>query len=98
MKQYYMVEFELPNAFTQQFIARIPEQRQKVDTMIAQGIIKSYSLAVNRSKLWIIACAESEFDLMKIIDDLPLIEFLIPSITPLMLHNTRQAIREFSLN
>lgn len=98
MKEFYMIEFELLDVFTKAFLNKIPEQREVIDVMVAKGLIKSYSLALNRSKLWIIASAENEFEIMDLISNLPLSEFMIPSITPLMFHNTHQKTRDFSLN
>ncbi|BDS10498.1 hypothetical protein [Aureispira anguillae] len=98
MKQFYMVEFELLDVFTNDFLNKIPQQQQQIDRMMAKGIIKSYSLSLNRSKLWLIAGAENEFEVMEIIAQLSLSEFMIPSIMPLMFHNSSQTVREFSLN
>lgn len=98
MKQFYMVEFDLPKIFEDEFVARIPEQQKQIDLMMSRGIVKSYSLATNHSKLWMIAGGDSEFEIMEIISKLPLSEFMIPSIMPLMLHNSSQTVREFSLN
>lgn len=98
MQQFYMVEFELLDAFTNDFLEKIPKQQQQIDLMMSKGIIKSYSLALNRSKLWLIAGAEDEFGIMKIIDKLSLSEFMIPSIVPLMFHNTNKPVRTFTLN
>lgn len=98
MRQFYMIEFELLDVFTKAFLNKIPEQRQQIDLMIERGIVKSYSLALNRSKLWLIAGAQDEFEIMKLISNLPLSEFMIPSITPLMFHNAHKKNKEFSLN
>jgi len=98
MKQEYMVEFNLPDVFVDEFISRIPQQRKQIDALMTRGIIKSYSLALNHSRLWMIVSADTEFDIMKIIENLPLSDFMIPSIVPLMFHKANKTIREFSLN
>lgn len=93
-----MVELELPELFVQNFTDQIKEQRKKIEEFMSQGTIKSYSLSLNRSKLWMILSAYSEFEVMDIISDLPSSEFMVPSIAPLMFHNTNQQVPSFSLN
>ncbi|WP_052598836.1 hypothetical protein [Aureispira sp. CCB-QB1] len=98
MEQLYMIEFELLNAFTKEFTDNIPHQQVFVNSFIEKGIIKSYTLALNRSKLWMVAKADNEFEIMTLINQLPLTEFMIPSISPLMFHHTKERKRTFSLN
>jgi hypothetical protein len=98
MKQEYMVEFNLPDVFVDEFISKIPQQRKQIEDLMTRGIVKSYSLALNYSKLWMIVSADTEFDIMKILEDLPLSNFMIPSIAPLMFHKANKTVREFSLN
>lgn len=98
MKQFYMVEFDLPELFVEKFTHQLTEQRQKIDDFMRQGLVKNYSLALNRSKLWMTVSAYSEFEVMDIISDLPLSEFMVPSIAPLMFHNSNQQVPSFSLN
>jgi muconolactone delta-isomerase len=98
MQHFYMVEFELPYVMAPEFLERIPEQRDKVDELMAQGQIRSYSLAVNRSKLWMIVIADSEFEVMQIIGALPLSNFMIPCINSLMFHHSMESLMAISLN
>jgi len=98
MQQFYMVEFELPSMMAPEFLARIPEQRNRVDEFMAEGRIRSYSLAVNRSRLWMIVVADSDFEVMQLIGQLPLIDFMIPSINSLMFHHSMEALMAVSLN
>jgi muconolactone delta-isomerase len=98
MQHYYMVEFELPSMMAPEFLARIPEQRNKVDELMALGHIRSYSLSANRSKLWMIVIADTEFEVLDLIGDLPLSDFMIPSINPLMFHHSMESMMAISLN
>ena len=93
-----MVEFDLPEVYVDKFINRISEQLKEIDKLMAKGIIKSYSLAQDYSKLWIITRSDSEFGIMKIINKLPLSEYMIPSIIPLKLNKSNQVLRELALN
>lgn len=98
MKKQFMVEFELPDPFPMEFIKRIPEQRNMVNYLLAEGKIKSYSLAFDRSVLWVIFVADSEFEVMETIAQFPLAEWMTPYISELMFHNTSEMVLQFSLN
>ncbi len=94
-----MVEFELPDAFEEEFVALIPEQRRIVNRLLAEGQIRSYSLASDRSVLWAVIEADSEFEVMEIISQLPLSGYTDPYISELMFHDAHQAVDyQFSLN
>ena len=82
-----MVEFELPEVIAKEFLDKIPQQRQTVETLIEQGVVKSYSLAQNRSRLWMVVSAQTEFEALRVIGKLPLSRFMIPSIAPLLSHD-----------
>jgi muconolactone delta-isomerase len=98
MQQFYMVEFDLPSMMAPEFLARIPEQRNRIDELMAEGQIRSYSLSTNRSKLWMIVIADSEHEVMHLIGELPLSDFMIPSINPLMFHHSTESMMAISLN
>ncbi len=98
MQQQYMVEFDLPDVFVDEFIAHIPQQEKQINILMSQGIVKSYALSLNNCKLWLIIGADSEFQIMNIIEKLPLSEFMIPSIMALMFHKSSQLMPELSLN
>ncbi|MCB0549226.1 MAG: hypothetical protein KDD19_16730 [Phaeodactylibacter sp.] len=93
-----MVEFDLPETFTEEFLALLPKQRYVINTMLAQGAIKSYSLAIDRSKLWAVMLAESEFDVLEHIAQMPLSNYMTPNISELMFHNAADSVMQFSLN
>ena len=98
MKKQFMVEFELPEVFDEKIIALVPKQRHVVNQMLAKGKIKSYSLAMDRSMLWAIFVAESEFDVLELIAEFPMAEYMTPYITELMFTNTENQVLQFSLN
>lgn len=98
MKKAFMVEFDLPENLTEEFLALIPKQRYVINTMLVEGSIKSYSLSIDRSKLWAVMLAESEFDVMENIAQMPLSNYMIPRISELMFHNAADSVMQFSLN
>lgn len=98
MKKNFMIEFELPDELDENFMTLIPEQRIVVNQMMGDGIIKSYSLAMDRSVLWVVLEADSEFEVMEIIAQMPLSDYLHPYISELMFHNGAEVNTPFSLN
>ncbi len=96
----FMVEFTLPDEMTEEFVAKIPRQRLKINQLMEKGKISAYSLATDRSKLWCIIKAENEFEVMRIVAEFPLIDFMNPTIHELMFHNTATAVKLplYSLN
>ena len=93
-----MVEFELPDPFPMEFIKLIPEQRNMVNYLLAEGKIKSYSLALDRSILWVIFLADTEFEVMETIATFPLADWMTPYVNELMFHNSSEMVLQFSLN
>lgn len=98
MGKTFMIEFELPQQLTEEFLALIPQQRYVVNQLLAQGKLRSYALAMDRSRLWAIVSAESEFEALELISQMPLTEFTVPLVSELMFHNATDLIMQFSLN
>jgi len=98
MKKNFMIEFELPEELDEEFMELIPEQREVVNQMMTEGVLKSYSLAMDRSVLWVVVAADSEFEVMEIIAQMPLSDYMQPFISELMFHNGAEIMSPFSLN
>ena len=98
MKNAFMVEFELPEEFTEEFMALIPKQRYVINQMLAEGTIQNYSLSLDRQRLWAVMVSDSEFTLMEEITRLPLIDYMTPYVSQLMFHNSAADVLQFSLN
>jgi hypothetical protein len=98
MKNAYMVEFDLPEVFDEEFMALIPRQRFVINQMMAEGSVQNYSLSLDRSRLWAVMASDNEFTLMEEISRFPLIDYMIPHISRLMFHNSSSDVLEFSLN
>ena len=93
-----MVEFELPHVLTEEFVRLIPRQRDHINRLLAEGKVKSYSLAMDRSRLWMVFAAETEFDVMETITGFPLGGFMTPAIMELAFHNAQDMVLQFSMN
>lgn len=87
MENCYMIEFELPEMRAAEFLDKIPQQRQEAARLMQCGIVKSYALSRNQSRLWIVVSAGSEFEALNIVSQLPLSRFMIPSISALLFHD-----------
>lgn len=98
MKRAFMIEFDLPDTFTEEFLALIPKQRFVINRMLMDGQIKSYSLSIDRSKLWAVVAANSDFEVMELISQMPLSDHMTPTVSELMFHNGAEIVTEFSLN
>jgi muconolactone delta-isomerase len=95
----FIIDIELPEVITEDFISKIPEQREVVDKLLLDGKIYFYSLAFDRSKLWMGVHADNEAAVWNILYSLPLIEYMNADIHELAFHNSAKAeIYELSLN
>ncbi len=94
----YMVEMTVPDYPTDDFFEIIPEQRLKVHELMLKDIIVSYSLAHDRSKLWVIFKAGSESELLRYIESLPLTKYLDYNYNELMFMELMPLKMNFSLN
>jgi hypothetical protein len=92
-----MVYFIVP-PLTDEMIAVVPRQRHTLQQFMLDKKIYSYSLSVDRSKLWAVVNADSEDDLIDIIEGLPMTKFLKYHYSELMFHNAAQILPSLSLN
>lgn len=98
MVKLFMVEFQLPRALTEDFIRLIPRQREFVTFLLAEGKLKSYSLSMDRSRLWAVFSAPNEFEVLELIARFPLADYMKPNIMELAFHNAQDMVLQFSMN
>ena len=95
----FMVEVKLPESMTQEFMLLIPQQREFIDEMFNSGVISNYTLAMDRSKLWVTFVAQNVREVRQILDDFPIAEHIEYTIHQLAFSNSASAIiPEISLN
>ncbi|HXB41745.1 MAG TPA: muconolactone Delta-isomerase family protein [Bacteroidia bacterium] len=95
----YKAEIELINQFTPAFSKLVPEQRRKVDDLMNAGLIVSYALAIDRSKLWIVFEAKSLENVYDILRSFPLYDFMKPDVFELAFYDSIHAgFPQLSLN
>lgn len=82
-----MIDVDLPLVIGQEFISLIPHQRAHINHLMEQGIVLSYSLSIDRSKLWIVLRAKGEGHAMKIMEKMPMYSYFQVTAFPLAFHN-----------
>lgn len=98
MDQFYMIEFEIIEAVMQDFDNQLIAQQAKIEEMHARGQVHSYFFSRKQSKLWMVATATSEFEILTLIEKLPLSDAMIPSITELMTQESSSNMMALALN
>lgn len=89
----------LPLPLPAELIAVIPEQRAKIDELMHEEKLLSYSLASDRSKVWAVVSAKDLFEAMGFLSDLPVMRFTRPVATELAFYNApRFTFPSISLN
>ena len=94
----YMVEFDVPDPLTEEIMDLIPEQREAIDAFFSAGKLLSYTVASDRTKVWAVMIAESESELLKNIDELPMTPYMDFDYSELMFYNTVHLMPAMSLN
>lgn len=93
-----MVEFAVPFPLTAEFVSLIPRQRESVDKLFTAGKMLSYSLSLDRTKLWAILIASEEAELIRLLDTLPMTPYMDYNYSELMFHNSVYLLPAMSLN
>jgi muconolactone delta-isomerase len=83
----YIIDFDLPEQITSEFVRLIPAQRRQINELMAEGVVLAYALASDRSKVWAAVAAASEEDLHEILQSMPLYAYMEPTVYPLAFYN-----------
>lgn len=96
----YMIEIDLPDNYTEEFEQRIPQQRLIVTKLMEKGTIISYSLALDKGKLWVTALAASKTQIRNMISNMPLYNFFVEYIIHELMfsESTQPSMPQPSLN
>ncbi len=71
-----MVEAELPYYKDEEFINLIPRQRQMIGRLLQAGVIATFSLNLDRTKMWMVIFAENEDGALQILEKFPMYRFM----------------------
>lgn len=88
----FMVEVGLPYSPPQEFFALIPAQRAMVIDLLMKRKFLSYTLAADRSKVWIVLVAETEQDARMLLEKQPMDRYFSYTFTELMFHDMAGAM------
>jgi hypothetical protein len=95
----YMIDISLPEELTDDFQSKIPLQIESVSLHMQSGNIISYTLTMDRLKLWIVVSARNKNDAKSIIKSMPLYSYFDYTIHELMFNNINLPLyTTFSLN
>lgn len=95
----YMVEFKLPEVMDMEFMSLVPKQRKMVNDLFMEKTLLTYTLSMDRTRLWATVLAENEFDVIDIMEEFPLTPFMSYAIHPLMFNEiAMQGMPAISLN
>lgn len=95
----FMVDFSLPESLSEEFMSLIPYQRAMIGKLFKEGKLVNYALSLENSRLWAVFNADSELEVMDLLADLPLSEFMQVEISMLTFYNdAAPAMPHFSLN
>jgi muconolactone delta-isomerase len=95
----FMVDIDLHDAHSDEFMRLIPSQRTVVNDLMFEGKITNYCVSMDRSKLWMVVVAKDEEEVMEFLAKFPLIKFMDCEIQPLLFSNSaQQTFSHISLN
>ncbi len=72
----FLAEIHFPVYMSNELIDVIPKQRALVNKLFQQGIISTYSLALDRSKLWVIFNCASESEAVEYLEKFPIASYV----------------------
>lgn len=84
----FILDIQIPMNPDEEFFELIPLQRAHIDKLLEQGTVMSYSLSLDRSRLWVTMNARTEREAIEILSASPMFKYFEPTIHPLMFHNT----------
>jgi muconolactone delta-isomerase len=87
----FMANISLPSDPPEEFFSLIPAQRAYTNQMIRKGIITSYCLSLDRSRLWVTLRGHSEEEVVEVVAKFPLIRWMEIEVQPLMFRETAAA-------
>ena len=93
-----MVEFVVPYYFEDDMEELLEEQKNSLTEYFYEGKIFSCTVSKDLTRMWMVMIADSESELLSIIDSLPISRFCDYDYSEIMVHHTVQFIPEHSLN
>ncbi len=98
-KLLFMVEFILPQHLDENFLDQLARQRPIAEELFNDNVLISYSLSIERKRVWLMLSSVSEHEVKQIIDMFPISTELDFDFCLVDFHVMRPfELPEFSLN
>lgn len=94
----FMVEIKFRKQDFPEIMPLVPEQQEKVTELMQKNVIGSYVLSLERSKLWMVVNENTEEDVMRVLESMPLFEYFQFDVFSLTFNNQVVAMPAISLN
>ncbi len=83
----YLFQFEL-GEFTEELVATIPAHRQRINTLLIDGKLLSYSVSQSRTLIWCVITADDQQEAMELVLTFPLYRYFTDVLChPLLFHH-----------
>lgn len=71
----YIVSLRLPDSFSEEFIALIPQHRILINQLLSEHIVEAYAISADRSRGWLTINSEDESGVEILLRKLPLYNY-----------------------
>lgn len=96
---FFMVEMHLPEVLDRELMNLVPQQRLFVNRLFQAGRLLTYSLSLEKGRLWAILKADSNLDVLEVLSQMPIAPHVESDISPLTFHQAATFVApRFSLN
>jgi aspartate 1-decarboxylase len=72
----FAVSLRLPDSFTEEFLAIIPQHRAVINQLLSEHTIETYAISASRGRGWVIVNGEDEEAVRAIVAQFPLYPYL----------------------
>ena len=80
----YMVSASFRPEDQQEIAARVPQEQLRIRALSEQGIVEALYISADRLRVWIVMRGESQDQVQKALESLPLHPYMDAAITPLL--------------
>jgi len=72
----FAVSLRLPDSFSEDFLAIIPQHRLIINQLLSEHIIETYAISANRGRGWVVINGDDEEAVRAIVAQFPLFPYL----------------------
>lgn len=82
-----MVEVDIQQDMSEDFIALIPDQRVHIDQLISDGTLLFFCVSLEKAKVWTTINAETAEEALAVIEAMPMRQFMVSTLYDLSFVN-----------